>query len=39
MVGNVLVIKHTAGNKHDIVELILQDTETINSVIRRYVAT
>jgi hypothetical protein len=37
VVGNVLVIKHAAGNKHDVVDLTGQDIESINFVIRRYV--
>jgi hypothetical protein len=33
--GNVLVIKHTKCNKHDVVDLTVEDIECINCVIRR----
>ncbi|KAG1906520.1 uncharacterized protein F5891DRAFT_1181933 [Suillus fuscotomentosus] len=35
VIGNVLVVKHAAGDKHNVIDLTLQDIETINSVIRR----
>ncbi|KAG1841609.1 hypothetical protein C8R48DRAFT_781319 [Suillus tomentosus] len=35
VIGNVLVVKHAAGDKHNVIDLTLQDIETINSVIRQ----
>ncbi|KAG1890353.1 hypothetical protein F4604DRAFT_1673777 [Suillus subluteus] len=32
--GNVLVVKHTKGNKHDIVNLTVVDMECVNEVVR-----
>ncbi|KAG2122389.1 hypothetical protein BD769DRAFT_1389659 [Suillus cothurnatus] len=35
VVRNVLVLKHTARNKHNIVKLTVQDIQSINSIIRQ----
>ncbi|KAG2741941.1 hypothetical protein P692DRAFT_20821997 [Suillus brevipes Sb2] len=34
--GNVLVIKHTKGNKHEVLDQTVEDIESINCVIRRH---